>query len=55
MDKPTTLRGWDFPDTVMVPDGYNMTDVPKATDANFRILLENYNKLVEYVLESEDE
>ena len=49
MKAPKELYGWDFPDTEMVPNGYNISHVPKCTDKNFRVLLENYNNLVEIV------
>lgn len=43
------LSDWDFPDTKYVPDGYDMTSVAIASDANFQKLLEEHNKLVEVV------
>ncbi len=50
MDKPRELSGYDFPDIVWVPNGYDETQVPTATDRNFQILMQAHNKLVEYVL-----
>ena len=49
MEKPKTLSDWDFPDTEMVPDGYDMTTIPSMSGQNFRILIEEHNKLVEVV------
>ena len=43
------LSAWDFPNTEYVPNGYDMSKVPKMSDDNFRILLENHNKLVNVV------
>ena len=40
----------DFPDTEMVPDGYDMKFVPKATDANFQLLVDKHNELVQAVI-----
>jgi len=55
MERPKTLDAWDFQDTEMIPDGYDMKSVPKATDDNFRKLLEEYNNLVEVVSKMTDD
>ena len=43
------LSAWDFPDTVSVPDGYDVTRIPDATSDNFNMLMEEHNKLVRAV------
>ena len=40
------LSDYDFPDTEMIPDGWDIQTVPKMSDCNFRILVEEHNKLV---------
>lgn len=40
------LHSWDFIETESVPDGYDWTQKPKMSDDNFRILVEEHNKLV---------
>jgi hypothetical protein len=40
------LDEWDFPDTVQVPNGYDMSSEPDLTRRNFLILIEEHNKLV---------
>ena len=42
-----TLSTWEFPDCEWIPDGYDMTQVPKVSDRNFNILLGHHNKLVD--------
>lgn len=49
------LGTYDFPDTEMVPEGYDMTTVVKMSDRNFRILVDEHNKLVRKVNELVDE
>jgi hypothetical protein len=39
----------DFRDTELIPEGYDLTTVPKCTDANFRILVEKHNELVKAI------
>jgi len=48
---PEKLSSWDFPDTEYVPNGYDMTEVPKMSDRNFRILVDRYNQLIDYISE----
>lgn len=43
------LTDWDFPNTVPVPDGYDITQEPDLTRANFNKLIEEHNKLVAVV------
>lgn len=47
MKKPTVLGGWDFPDRIQIPDGYDMTSIPDLTRDNFQKLIEEHNNLVE--------
>ncbi len=49
MKKPKELTSWDFSDTEMVPEGYDMTSIPKLTQDNFRTLIGEHNNLVEVV------
>lgn len=49
MKKPEKLIGWDFPDRIQVPDGYDMTSIPDLTRDNFNKLIEEHNNLVEVV------
>ena len=49
MHKPTELTPYDFPDTAMRPNGYDMETFVECTPKNFEVLLENYNNLVEVV------
>jgi hypothetical protein len=48
-DKPQLLTKWDFPDTKEVPDGYHIKEELVASDDNFKKLVEEHNKLVEWV------
>jgi hypothetical protein len=43
------LSGWDFPDTELIPEGYDLTTVPKMSDSNFRLLVEEHNKVVRVI------
>ncbi len=47
MKKPKELDGWDFGDTIRVPDGYDTTLIPDLTRDNFRALIDEHNNLVE--------
>ena len=49
MKRPTELTDWDFPNTISVPDGYDITQEPDLTRANFNKLIEEHNNLVEVV------
>jgi len=42
-----TLSRWDFPDTIDKADGYHTTQEPDLTRANFNILLDSHNELIE--------
>lgn len=48
MKKPHRLYGWDFPDTVEIPDGYynDIKTVPELTRQNFEMLVEKHNYLI---------
>lgn len=43
------LRGWDFPSTVSVPDGYDWKQVPEATSSNMVVLMDKINELIEEI------
>ena len=45
------LTKWDFPDTIMINDGYEMVTVPDLTRENFNILFDKVNELIEVVNE----
>jgi len=40
------LTVYDFKDTIMVPNGYDLTQVVTVSDDNFQLLVEEHNKLV---------
>jgi len=43
------LEAWDFPDTHMEPDGYDMKTVIEFTHDNFLHLIDEHNKLVDII------
>lgn len=45
----------NFPNTEYVPDGYDMTTIPKATSQNMVVLVDKINELIEHVMMLEDE
>ena len=47
MKKQKELSGWDFPDTIRAPNGYDMESVPDLTRDSFQYLIEEHNNLVE--------
>ena len=47
MSKIKNLTYWDFPDTKLVPDGYDMMSVPELSPNNFLVLIEKVNELVD--------
>ena len=47
MKKPIELTDWSFPDTIQVPDGYDMSTIPDMTRGNFQVLIDSHNNLVE--------
>ena len=49
MKKPEELSGWDFPDRVQIPDGYDMKSIPDLTRDNFNKLVDEHNNLVEVI------
>lgn len=49
MKRPITVRTWDIPDTMQVPDGYHCKSVPELTHRNMEYVIEQHNKLVECV------
>lgn len=40
---------FDFPDTIPVRDGYDVSDVPASSQKNFELLVERFNQLCSYV------
>ena len=46
---PKHLGYHSFPNTHFVPDGYDMKSVPSMTEENFHILIDEHNKLVDFV------
>ena len=46
MEIPNEIGSWEMPDTIQVPDGYDMTFIPDLTRDNFNKLIEEHNKLV---------
>jgi len=46
MKRPQEITSWDFPDTISVPDGYDLKSVPDMTRRNFELLIEKHNELV---------
>ena len=49
MKEPEELGWWNFSDTEMIPDGYDMKSIPKLTQDNFQTLIAEHNNLVEVV------
>ena len=45
MHKPKILTDWEFPDTIRVPDGYDLKSIPDMTRDNFITLVREYNNL----------
>lgn len=43
------LFEWDFPNTVSIPDGYDLKTVPEATGGNVMVLMEKINELVQEI------
>ena len=46
MQELNELSNYDFPDTEMIPNGYDISTVPTMSNENFRILLGEHNKMV---------
>ena len=40
---------FDLPDTVMIPDGYDMKSVPDITQRNITYIIKEHNNLVDIV------
>jgi hypothetical protein len=47
------LQIWHFPDIEFKPSGYGFTEVPKATERNFQVIVDKINELVEVNNEKE--
>jgi hypothetical protein len=43
------LTSYDFKDTISVPDGYDLKIIPDITRDNFQILIDEHNKMAEFV------
>lgn len=43
------FNDWDFPDKKWIPEGYDMTQVPTATDENFHLLVHKLNNVIRAV------
>lgn len=43
------LSAWDFPATAYVPEGWDMTQIPKATDENILFLMNKLNEVIDVV------
>ena len=48
------IDGYDLPDTIQIPDGYDMKSIPDLTRDNFIFLMEQHNKLVTTVNNLQD-
>ena len=51
MKKITKICSWSFPDRESIPDGYNVTQIPKATAENMVVLMATINELINRVNE----
>jgi hypothetical protein len=49
------LTKHDFPNQTPVPDGYNMSTVPSLSLANFQVLVDKINELIDVVNQLEGE
>jgi len=43
------ITPWDLPDTIQIPDGYDMKTIPDITRDNIAFIITEHNKLVEAV------
>lgn len=44
--RPREISKYDLPTTKTIPDGYDMTEAPEASDENMAYLIEQHNLLV---------
>ena len=49
MEQLEEISVYDLPNTIMVPDGYDMKTIPDLTRENLEFLMDEHNKLVERV------
>ena len=49
VEELSELSAWSFPDTIQVPDGYDMTQIADMTRSNFQVLIDEHNKMVKLV------
>jgi len=49
VEELSELSAWSFPDTIQVPDGYDMTQIADMTRGNFQVLIDEHNKMVKLV------
>ncbi len=49
MEKLKELSSYSFPDTLEVPDGYDLKTIPDITRDNFQLLIDEHNELVSAV------
>lgn len=49
MHKPKQMDGWEFSDSIQVPDGYYMKSIPDLTRDNFNQLVDEYNNLADII------
>ena len=43
------LDPWDFPDKAWVPEGWDMTQIPKASDNNMLVIMNKLNDVIDVV------
>lgn len=53
MSELKEISNWDLPDTIQVPDGYDMKTVPDLTRGNLEYLIEQHNELVRFIIKLE--
>ena len=51
MKLPKKIDIWDWRETHMVPNGYDMETRPQLSQRNFEILAERYNDLIDFLEE----
>lgn len=49
METLNELDNYDFPDTEMIPNGYDVSTVATSSPRNFRKLVEEYNLAVQII------
>jgi len=51
MNKIEKLSQWEYPNTKLIPDGYDQRLIPEATPDNMEIMMDKINELIETVNE----